>query len=379
MPKPSNPPSADTAFLSLCPQPRYVLRMTGLVSLYCAGVALLLWAFMRDRFISQLVHSLCIGLLSWILIDGLRPLMARLRQRLQAGWQPTHPNWPGWPLMAGVVFLSVPLAWWLGMSMSGLILGEHGMPDWHGWAPQLAGALGISLVTAFLVTWGFYVQGRLTATRAEVEQARRLAAEAELRLLQSQLEPHMLFNTLANLRVLIGLDAERAQAMLDHLIAFLRATLTASRSASHSLADEFARISDYVQLMQVRMGARLQVELQLPEALRDFSLPPLLLQPLVENAIKHGLEPSVAGGLLTVQAERVERSQGQVLPYLRLQVRDSGVGLGASACADGTQFGLQQIRERLQSRYGDAASLTLSRPPEGGCLAELLIPLPAQT
>jgi len=374
MPEHPTPPTIAAAATSLWPQPRYVLRMSGLVSLYCVGVALLLWAFMDDQLLPQLVHSLCIGLLSWMLIDGGKPLLARLRQKLQAGWQPAYGNWPGWPAMIGLVLLSVPLAWWLGMLLSGVILGRPQVPNWRGYAPQLTGALCISLVTAFLVTWGFYVQGRLTATRAEAEQARRLTAEAELRLLQSQLEPHMLFNTLANLRVLIGLDTERAQAMLDHLIAFLRATLTASRSQSHSLADEFERLSDYVQLMQVRMGARLQVALRLPEELRALSLPPLLLQPLVENAIKHGLEPSVAGGLLTVQAELVELSQGQVL---RLRVQDSGVGLGASSCADGTQFGLQQIRERLQSRYGDAASLTLSRPSEGGCLAELLIPLAA--
>src|SRR2546428_7082195 len=119
--------------------------------------------------------------------------------------------------------------------------------------------------------------------------AKHSAAESKLKLLESKLEPHMLFNTLANLGVLIGTDPPRAQAMLDRLIAFLRATLEASRSGSHPLAAEFARIADYLELMQVRMGARLRSRLELPDDLAALPVPPLLLQPLVENAIQHGL------------------------------------------------------------------------------------------
>src|SRR5690606_22156517 len=132
--------------------------------------------------------------------------------------------------------------------------------------------------------------------RLEQEEAQRQASEARLRLLESQLEPHMLFNTLANLRALIGSDPPRAVEMLDRLNAFLRATLAASRSAAgaqrHTLRDEFARLDDYLALMAVRMGPRLRVVLSLPEPLADCPVPALLLQPLVENAIRHGLEPS---------------------------------------------------------------------------------------
>jgi LytS/YehU family sensor histidine kinase len=210
---------------------------------------------------------------------------------------------------------------------------------------------------------------RLSHARADAEAARRAAAETQLRLLQSQLEPHMLFNTLANLRVLIGSDPVRAQAMLDRLIAFLRATLNASRGAMHPLETEFARIADYLALMQVRMGSRLQTQLTLPAELQAAAVPPLLLQPLVENSIKHGLEPKVGGGRIDVAA----RQEGTMLV---LEVRDSGVGLGDAAPAGSQHFGLQQVRERLHTLYGERATLLLQPAPGGGTVATIRLPLP---
>jgi LytS/YehU family sensor histidine kinase len=209
---------------------------------------------------------------------------------------------------------------------------------------------------------------RLSHARAEAEAARRAAAETQLKLLESQLEPHMLFNTLANLRVLIASDPARAQAMLDRLIAFLRATLGASRSTLHPLATEFERIADYLALMQVRMGTRLHTQLQLPPELQAAAVPPLLLQPLVENSIKHGLEPKVGGGRIEVSARR----DGAML---ELAVRDSGVGLDDGASAAGSSFGLQQVRERLRALYGERASLTLQAAAGGGTLALIRLPL----
>ena len=138
---------------------------------------------------------------------------------------------------------------------------------------------------------------RLAAARASAERAQRVAAEAQLRLLQSQLEPHMLFNTLANLRVLIGAGpgARTGHARPpDRLPA--RHAAAHRAPTQHPLADEFARLADYLALMAVRMGPRLQVQLDLPDELARLPVPPLLLQPLVENSIKHGLEPQVDGG-----------------------------------------------------------------------------------
>jgi LytS/YehU family sensor histidine kinase len=165
------------------------------------------------------------------------------------------------------------------------------------------------------------------------------------------------------------MDPPRAQAMLDRLIGFLRATLEASRSGSHSLASEFARIGDYLELMKIRMGDRLQPRLELPAELSDQPVPPLLLQPLVENAIKHGLEPHVHGGQLVVSAER----EGDELV---LRVRDTGAGLSGVA-SNGTRFGIQQVKDRLRTLHGERASLDLSpaADADGGTMATVRLPL----
>ena len=196
----------------------------------------------------------------------------------------------------------------------------------------------------------------------ELETSRRQATEAQLKLLQSQLEPHMLFNTLANLRALISADPERATQMLDSLIDYLRATLQASRATSHSLQNEFDRLGDYLALMQVRMGPRLTYTLDLPAELADQSVPTLLLQPLVENAIKHGLEPKIEGGSVCVSARR----DGDTVI---LCVTDSGVGL-----KDGTGFGLTQVRERLQATYANQATAYLGADSAGLTRASITLP-----
>ena len=245
----------------------------------------------------------------------------------------------------------------------------------YGWSfiTVLAGVVG---------SYYFYTASKSAYLERKMQEAGRQASEARLKLLETQLEPHMLFNTLANLRVLIGLDAPRAQAMLDHLNAYLRATLGASRAPWHPLSAEFDRLADYLALMAVRMGPRLAVQFELPEALRAVPVPPLLLQPLVENAIRHGLEPKVEGGRIVVRAEVAASG-------LRLTVRDSGVGLPdgaapaprpATGSGDGMAaggYGTQHVAERLATLYGERASLRLCAAPdgEGGTLAEVCLPL----
>ncbi|WP_077035263.1 sensor histidine kinase [Pelomonas sp. KK5] len=277
-------------------------------------------------------------------------------------------HWPGWPLMVVSLVLGTYIGYSVGTLAGNAITGRHeaGLHDNHNTRNVLA-ILFVSLIPGFGVTYFFLSRGRLAAAELRAETAKAQAAETQLRLLESQLEPHMLFNTLANLRVLIGMDPPRAQAMLDHMIAFLRATLTASRSGSHPLKEEFARLRDYLALMQVRMGPRLQPVFELPAGLEEQPVPPLLLQPLVENAIKHGLEPKIDGGELRIAA-RAEGGQ------LILEVRDGGVGLGQSP-ETGTQFGLHQVRERLATRYGDAATLSLAPAAGSGTLATVTLPL----
>ena len=228
----------------------------------------------------------------------------------------------------------------------------------------------ISLFASVVIAYYYFSRGQAKSLEAQIAAAQRDAAEARLKLLETQLEPHMLFNTLANLRALITLDPPRAVAMLDRLNAYLRVTLAGSRAASHPLTAEFARLADYLELMAVRMGPRLRYTLDLPEDLGDLPVPPLLLQPLVENSLRHGLEPKVEGGEITVRARRTGG-------HLTLEVSDTGVGLdldGSTSSEGG--FGLAQVKERLATLHGDGAALRLTPLRGGGTCASISFPGP---
>jgi len=323
------------------------------------------------NFGAAMAYSLSITMMCWFFIDGGINAVASLIYRHDPECRAGATKWPAWPWTVAVILGGTIVGHSLGVALGNLVTG-YDMPgllnsDYR----RALGLLAVALLPGIATTYFFYSRHRLASSEAVAQTAQRQAAENQLRLLESQLEPHMLFNTLANLRVLIGIDPPRAQLMLDRLIAFLRATLVASRETRHPLSSEFARIADYLALMKIRMGDRLQTQLQLPPELADWPVPPLLLQPLVENAIKHGLEPHVDGGRLHVSAER----RGA---HLVLQVRDTGAGLSAGAASPrGTRFGLQQVRERLHTLHGAAATLDLepATDAEGGTLATIRIPL----
>ena len=326
---------------------------------------------------SSLVHSMCISTMCWFCIDLGRLGVARWLYR--RGLRQDNPQtsglaegrWPGWPWMVLIIVVGTLIGFSAGNALAGWITGHPSPGFLRGSLSQAVSLLVLALVPGIVITYWYYSRERLAAQAAAILTAQRQAAEHQLKLLESQLEPHMLFNTLANLRVLIGIDPPRAQAMLDQMIAFLRATLTGSRAGLHPVSAEFARLADYLALMQVRMGARLQTHFDLPAELAAAAVPPLLLQPLVENCIKHGLEPVIAGGRIDVSAAH----EGHELV---LKVRDTGAGLSCagSAGSAGTQFGLVQVRERLAALYGAAASLELQAAPgaEGGTLATLRLP-----
>jgi sensor histidine kinase YesM len=357
--------------------PRALVFMVAL----CAAIGALLWAFAGGSIGVKLVYSFAIGfacfgvmevarLLQALLVDGWRRARGRALDAagFDSGWRGVLPA-----MLATVV--AGPL---IGLAVGDALTGYRSAGLLQLDAAQTRMTLALTLLGSLAALFALSTMERLASARAQAAAAEREAAEHQLRLLQSQLEPHMLFNTLANLRVLIALDPPRAQAMLDRLIAFLRSTLAASRAGTHTLADEFARIDDYLGLMAVRMGARLQCTLELPPALAPQPVPALLLQPLVENAIRHGLEPTVEGGRIEVRAARDGNT-------LRLSVRDSGAGwpsqAASPAAADGAPrdgFGLTQVRERLRTRYAGAAQFAIGPAPGGGTLATLMLPLEAR-
>jgi Histidine kinase/Histidine kinase-, DNA gyrase B-, and HSP90-like ATPase len=324
---------------------------------------------------STLIYSICIAIACWFCIDlGRRVVAAWLNRRF--GIAVTE--WPGLPWLIPIILVGSALGFFGGTELADWITGNHtpSLALTRDPRQTLADLLTVE-IPAIVITFFFYSRSVIADREAAVQAAQRQAAESRLRLLEAQLEPHMFFNTLANLHVLIGLDPPRAQAMLDQLVSFLRATLSASLATEHPLRAEFARTRDYIALMQVRMEDRLRAQFDLPPELAEIRVPPLLLQPIVENSIKHGLEPSITGGLIEVAAKQDGGS-------LVITVRDTGVGIDStsgggerSKAPESAGFGLQQVRERLATHYGAKASFTLTAAgePEGGTLAVVRVPL----
>ncbi len=366
-------PTADTALALVRLRWRQRLPVTlALLVGVCTTIAAVFTLTSTGWWGYKLLYSFCIGAICLSVYESSSMLNAWLHdqwrqwRRLPASSVAWQSGWAGvWPSTLLCVTLGPPLGQWLADAITGF----DSDPIYN----LASRSTQLTLLVSLLATLAFVAvissRERLASAKAQAEAAERAAAENQLKLLQSQLEPHMLFNTLANLRVLIGLDATAAQQMLDRLIAYLRATLEASRLPAHPLATEYARVADYLALMAIRMGPRLQVELHLPPALATQPVPPLLLQPLVENAIKHGLEPHVAGGRLAVSAH----ADGEMLV---LQVRDTGIGLAQAAATAGTRFGLAQVRERLATLHGPRASLVVVPAPdaEGGTVATIRLP-----
>ena len=210
---------------------------------------------------------------------------------------------------------------------------------------------------------------------AEAESLKRQVVEARMAAMQAQVEPHFLFNTLASIDHLIETDPPRASTMQKNLIALLRASMPSMREASgnggngsgvRELGRELAVIRPYLEILKVRMEERLATDIQIPDGLLSAEFPPMMIQTLVENAIKHGLEPKAEGGTLQLMAEIVHGK-------LQVTVADTGLGFGKAATA-GTGFGLANIRERLQLLYGPKATLTVAENQPCGTVVTITVP-----
>jgi len=330
--------------------------------------ALLFWALAAgalfvaapggDSYARLLVFSESVGMAIVAIALLLRP----------ARWFPRISPARGW-LVTGVV--AIPAGYLVGHLLATLILGE----------PFRLAAPGhdrlVPLVFTVLLAGSglhyFAAREHLAREASARSEAQRLATETELRLLRAQLEPHMLFNTLANLRSLVRDDAPQAERMIDQLITYLRSVLAASRTELTPLRDEFEQLQAYLAIMAVRMGPRLSYRLELPAELERLAVPSMLLQPLVENAIKHGIEPRVGPGRVDVVARRGATD-------VEIAVSDDGLGLlpdapsGRVVPSSSGSYGLLHVRERLRAVYGDQASLTLTPLRPQGLTALVRIP-----
>jgi signal transduction histidine kinase len=234
----------------------------------------------------------------------------------------------------------------------------------------------------FLVDHGTNLENMQAVTRAisrriserrtaEETRARETATEkeltvAKLSLLHAQVEPHFLYNTLASAQLLTRSDPAKADRMLGNLISYLRHSLPRTEASLSTLGDEVERARAYLEIMKIRMGERLALQVQVPDALKTVPLPPMMLQTLAENAIKHGLEPLAEGGNVWISA-RVAGDKASVT------VADDGRGF--SEDGGGTGIGLRNVRERLRLAYGGGASLSIVANFPKGVAATLTVPL----
>lgn len=342
------------------------LLPTLVINLLCA-LAVTYLLRIGGSFYENLQVSMCIGLLAMLFINGSRLLL----------WGNDAPNKLG---MLLVIVVMAPLAVLLGRVLASLLMGQPILSLVPEHSDNIIAVIVLTFLVCFGATLFFWNRQKMAALEAHATQVEKQAVQAQLQMLQAQIEPHMLFNTLATLQSLISTDPLQAELMLNQLVQYLRTTLSASRADSTSLQKEFDLIKAYLGLMSLRMGMRLSYTLQLPEHLGRLRLAPMLLQPLVENAIKHGLEPKVDGGNCTVRAA-VHNDM------LVLSVLDTGAGLPTSISLNqpppqkepviGMHFGLDNIRERLVTLYGPLAELIITHNVPAGAMAQITIPLKA--
>jgi len=229
----------------------------------------------------------------------------------------------------------------------------------------------LGLFFGVIISYFFISRHRITLVEAQIREERlkrvttqKQAAETRLRLLQAQIEPHFLFNTLSNIVSLIETDVEKGKSMLIDLTQYLRAALSKTRSDRVTLGQELELIKAYMQIYKVRMGDRLKFTVAIPDTLEEIKFPPMLIQPLVENSIKHGLEPKIEGGEITISACRTNQS-------VQIRIADTGLGL-ANMSEKG--MGLTNISQRLESIYGNRGLLILEENEPQGLTAIIEVP-----
>lgn len=326
-----------------------LLVSIALLLLFNTAIAALLTAIaFGEGFWINLLFSQCIGIT--IALTNV-PLVLRIA-----------PGWRRWL----VIVLMLPLSVLLGNILAHLISGIPLPTD------KLWSSLAVGLMFGVIGSTVFLLAQRIQTLDAEVRQRRldeaertRREMEAHLKLLQAQIEPHFLFNTLANVSSLIDTDAERARKLLDRLTDWLRIALVRVRRELTTLDDELRLLENWLEIVGVRFGERLRWRIDATPQARQAPIPPMLLQPLLENAVKHGIEPKLGSGEVRIKAEIADNK-------LIIEVSDNGVGLDQKPAGPGT--GLENVRARLAALFGKRGHLSVSGNGEGGVTAILELP-----
>jgi hypothetical protein len=290
-------------------------------------------------------------------------------------WPRRLPYWLArWPLQVAGVALAIPLT----AAVIWMLSTDPGAPPFWEVRDRLGG-FGLLVVPGLLLApWvaltalvrqkDALARHQALAFDLERSELERRALDARLRLLQAQVEPHFLFNTLANVRALVATGSAQAPAVLDSLIAYLRAAVPRLHEPATTLGQELDLVQAYLEVMHMRIPDRLQFALQIAPGARRLRCPPMSLLTLVENAVRHGIDPGEEGGRIDIAVEIVDGR-------CRVRVSDTGVGLGRGGSSLGT--GLATLRERLQLSFSGDAQLRIASIEPHGVSAEM--EFPAQT
>jgi sensor histidine kinase YesM len=315
--------------------------------------------FFRNLGVNWLVSNV-IGFTFHFCYSLLGPLLRRVNRL---------PFWAivlDYTLMGAVIYSA-------GALLTSLIPGYGHIREWIGTLQWLVSSLAISffISLAMALAWRSNIrtlmrESELALERERLAAAERAAVEANLRALQAQIEPHFLFNTLANVVSLIEPSPQKARLMLQDFIDYLRASLASTRAQTSSLGREADLMRAFLRLIQIRMGDRLSFRVDVPDALRSVEFPPMLLQPLIENAVKHGLEPTITGGEIIVRAQAAGG-------FLEILIEDNGQGFQGDAQSG---LGLANVRERITGIYGAAASFAIEGRAPAGTRIVIRVPLP---
>ena len=272
-------------------------------------------------------------------------------------------------------FLVILIAMGIGAVLGSLLgAGIAGLPlkaVFQGRAVLFFQLFSIGILFGCVITYFFFSREQISESRQQMQDERikrlgseKKALEAHLKMLQAQIEPHFLFNSLSTVLSLLDEDSKKAGRMLTDLIQYLRVSLSKTRGENTIIHQEMEMLRAYLDIWKIRMGNRLEYGFEVAEDVKGQVIAPMLVQPLVENALKHGLEPALNGGSIAITAEG--DSGG-----IRITVADTGQGIDAYGDAG---FGLANVRERLKSLYGGAAALTLTENRPSGLIATLEMP-----
>ena len=331
----------------------HLLRYLFYTSIFCSIIALLFRVVGNSDFLDSFVISQSIGLLvCCAVVFSLHTFKPDNKLKIVL-------------VLLPAIFIGVSAGFILGFKLIGVDFSELFETSF------ILRYFIISTIFGIIISYFFFSKEIMESKEAAIQEERikrldmeKKAVETNLRLLQAQIEPHFLFNTLSNIVSLLDTDPDKGKSMIEDLIHYLRTTLYKTRDTVTTVGEEMQIVGAYLKIFKVRMGERLRYKIDIPEDVKNLPFHPMLIQPLVENAIKHGLEPKINGGEIWISGSM----DGNML---RIEITDTGVGLYENSTPG---VGIDNIKERLKSLYGEKGRLILKENHPSGLIAVIEVP-----